>query len=339
VKGVGVTAILAATAVLLGAAVAPMALTGVLAAQCEAEAQAPATYVNPFTVGQWLPARTDQGVDWLPVVPSPIVAIGDGMITYSATSGTGWPGGAFLTYQLRDGPAAGRYIYVAEHLTDLVPVGTTVTAGQPLATAWPGYPWTEWGWAAPSGPTPAVPYSGAADGTATAGGKAFARFLQALGAKSLDDPGPGSIFPDGGTADPAACSNAVGKVNGTSLGTPTDFANAVLAALGIGANAGNLAALVAWEMAEGGWHHDNPLNTTLPEPGATDLAGNPAHVKVYPSMAVGLQATVSVLAEPAYAGVVAALSGSDPYSVAMAVAASPWGTPDFSAGIGVPYNP
>jgi hypothetical protein len=347
-KGVGLAAILGATAIVLGAALAPMALTSVVAAQCQASAQ-PSTYagsyVNPFTVGQWLPARTDQGVDWLPVTVSPVLAIGNAVVTYSGTAGTGWPAGAFLAYQLTDGPAAGHYVYVAEHLTNLLPVGATVTAGQQLATALPGYPWTEWGWAAPSGPSPAVPYNGAADGTATAGGKAFARFLEALGVKPLDDPGPGSIFPEGGTAGLVGVMSTAGCVNGASGGsgasgaTPAGFAQAVISGLGVAANTSNVAAVVAWEMAEGGWRHNNPLNTTLPEPGATDLAGNPAHVKAYPSLDVGLKATVSVLAESAYAAVVAALMGSDPHSVAKAVAMSPWGTPDFSAAIGLPYNP
>jgi murein DD-endopeptidase MepM/ murein hydrolase activator NlpD len=143
--------------------------------------------------GAWTPSRTDQGVDWNAVRPNPVVAIGDGIVTYSQTEGTGWPGGAFIAYGLTSGDHAGLYIYVAESLTNLVPVGTVVKAGQQIATAIPGGPETEWGYAASPGTTssPATPYNGAPDGTQTSGGRAFARFLIELGAKPLQPPGPG----------------------------------------------------------------------------------------------------------------------------------------------------
>jgi murein DD-endopeptidase MepM/ murein hydrolase activator NlpD len=154
-------------------------------------------YVNPMSYGAWTPSRTDQGVDWNASRPNPVVAIGDGIITYSQSYGTGWPGGAFIAYGLTSGNHAGLYVYVAESLTDLVPVGTVVKAGQRIATAIPGGPETEWGYAAPPGttPDPATPYDGAPDGTQTSGGKAFARFLIELGAKPLQPPGPGPDRP------------------------------------------------------------------------------------------------------------------------------------------------
>jgi LysM repeat protein len=153
-------------------------------------------YVNPFTQGSWSPARIDQGVDWIPNAPSPVVAIGDGVITYSST-GSGWPGGGFISYRLTSGSHAGLYIYVAEHLTNLLPTGTVVHAGEQIATALPGDPWTEWGWASANGPAPAPgsQYNGAPDGTATAGGKAFARFLISIGVTGVQDPGPGPTTP------------------------------------------------------------------------------------------------------------------------------------------------
>jgi hypothetical protein len=177
-----------------------------------------------------------------------------------------------------------------------------------------------------------VPYGGAADGTPTPGGTAFARFLESLGVKPLDDPGPGPILPDGPTT--VSC----GYIGGGAIATPADFATAVLTRLGITPNGRNVAAIVAWERAEGGWAHNNPLNTTLPEPGASDLPGNLAHVKMYSTIDVAVAATVSVLSEQPYAAVVAALAGTDPYAVARAVAASPWGTPDFSAAIALPSS-
>jgi LysM repeat protein len=152
-----------------------------------------AGYVNPFAYGSWSPARIDQGVDWIANAVSPVVAIGNGMVTYSSMH-SGWPDGAFIAYRLTSGSHAGLYIYVAEHLTNLLPAGTPVRAGQVIATALPGSPFTEWGFAAPSGPVPASSYRGAVDGTATAGGRAFARFLIELGA-GAPNPGPGPDRP------------------------------------------------------------------------------------------------------------------------------------------------
>lgn len=153
-----------------------------------------AGYVNPLPDPQWGTARTDQGVDFIPAVPLPVLAIGDGIVTYSSTS-CGWPGGAFIAYQLTNGSHAGLYVFVAEHLTNLSLVGTVLHAGDPVAVGWPGYPWIETGWAAPQGDSPAVPYNGLPDGTPTAGGLAFARFLNELGRTTAQDPGPGPDRP------------------------------------------------------------------------------------------------------------------------------------------------
>jgi LysM repeat protein len=154
------------------------------------------TYVNPFRYGSWSPARIDEGVDWIPNVVSPVVAIGNGVVTYSSMH-SGWPAGGFISYRLTSGSHAGLYIYVAEHITNLLPVGSIVAAGQRIATALPGYPWTEWGWASASGPEPApsAQYGRVPNGSATYGGMAFARFLISLGAAGTPNPGPGSTFP------------------------------------------------------------------------------------------------------------------------------------------------
>jgi LysM repeat protein len=153
-------------------------------------------YVNPFRYGSWSPSRTDEGVDWIPNVTSPVVALGDGIVTYSSMN-SGWPAGGFIAYRLTNGSHAGDYVYVAEHITALLPVGSLVSAGERIATALPGYPWTEWGWASASGPEPApsARYSRGANGIATPGGKAFARFLMELGVTGLQNPGPGTDAP------------------------------------------------------------------------------------------------------------------------------------------------
>jgi hypothetical protein len=158
-------------------------------------APAPAgTYVNPFSTGSWTVSRTDMGVDYMPMQREPVLAIGRARILGSSMK-SGWPGGAFLWYRLLNGDHAGNVIYVAEHLTKLAPAGTVVRAGQEVATALPGYPWTEWGWATPSGSPRAYPCY--RDGMATNSGKEMARFLQSLGAKPLSKLQPGPNRPSG----------------------------------------------------------------------------------------------------------------------------------------------
>lgn len=81
-------------------------------------------------------AGNDQGVDF--TGPGPVRALGDGIITKVAASGTGWPGqGALVVYKLTSGPHAGEHVYMAE---DLIPAGglkpgTKITRGQVIAQA------------------------------------------------------------------------------------------------------------------------------------------------------------------------------------------------------------
>jgi hypothetical protein len=153
-----------------------------------------AGYVNPLAGEQWTDARTDQGVDYQPAVPEPVRAIGAGVVVYSSTSDClphGWPGCAVIGYRLTAGSKKGAVIYVAEHLEHLLPEGARVRPGTVLATALPGYPWIEAGWANCAGNAPVVQYDGAGDGTPMAGGLAFARFMRELGASTAMNPGPG----------------------------------------------------------------------------------------------------------------------------------------------------
>ena len=115
--------------------------------------------------------------------------------------------------------------------------------------------------------------------------------------------------------------------------TQITWAQAVLKSLGMPITADNVAAVVAWEMAEGGhWYNTayyNPLNTTQSMPGATIF--NSVGVKAYTSWAQGLKATVITLHNGYYGGILEALSrGNDAQAVADAVAASPWGTGSFN---------
>lgn len=111
------------------------------------------------------------------------------------------------------------------------------------------------------------------------------------------------------------------------------WARAVLVAMRFPVTADNVAAVTAWEMAEGGhWYNTayfNPLNTTQGMPGATVF--NSVGVKAYTSWRQGLQATMITLKNGYYGGILDALRrGNDASAVAAAVGASPWGTGNFS---------
>jgi peptidoglycan hydrolase CwlO-like protein len=127
-------------------------------------------------------------------------------------------------------------------------------------------------------------------------------------------------------AAPELLMSAGGKV------TQLTWAQAFLKALNMRLTVDNVAAIVAWEMAEGGhWYntaHYNPLNTSQPMPGARTF--NSHGVKIYNSWAQGLRATVITINNGFYGGILAALrEGNDGQAVAAAVAASPWGTGPF----------
>jgi hypothetical protein len=116
-------------------------------------------YVNPLKEVLGLtPRRIDLGVDY--AGSGPLLALGRGKVTMASNTDSGppscwaiscWPGGGIVVYRLLDGPFAGKYVYVAEHITVNVEAGQTVSAGQRIATLYAGYPWSEWGWAAGPG--------------------------------------------------------------------------------------------------------------------------------------------------------------------------------------------
>ncbi len=170
-------------------------------------AQSGGGYINPFTGESWNALRIDQGVDWGPNAPNtPVRAIGAGVVTFSQATNTGWPFdgsgacgnpggcGGFIIYELTTGPQTGHYVYVGEHITNLLPVGTQLTAGQTIAYAQPNFAWTEWGWAAPPGNAQNPLTRGSGE---TPGGLAFDRFLISLGAPigNSGSPGPGPDYP------------------------------------------------------------------------------------------------------------------------------------------------
>jgi len=117
-------------------------------------------YVNPLKeVSGLTPRRIDLGVDY--AGSGALLALGRGRVTMASNTDWGppscwaitcWPGGGIVVYRLLDGPFAGKYVYVAEHIAVSVRAGQTVRAGQEIAALYAGYPWSEWGWAARPGP-------------------------------------------------------------------------------------------------------------------------------------------------------------------------------------------
>jgi hypothetical protein len=174
-------------------------------------------------------SRIDQGVDFGGT--GPIKAIGKAKII--RTGAPGWPGGAGILYQLLDGPAKGKYVYVNEGVKPNVRAGQMVAAGQTIGSLIPGTSTgIEMGWANSQG----VPISHGeyTEGKETKGGKNFRGFLQAI---KGEKPEPsvleqaaewfGVISSPGSAPAKAApkAANAVGGVAGEVLsGIAGDFA-------------------------------------------------------------------------------------------------------------------
>lgn len=185
-EGAGMTLVAAGTGTSVGGCIgAPGELTA-----------ASGAYVNPFAGEAWGLSRNDQGVDYDPLRVEPIRAIGAGTIVGIGSWGSYGP---WFDYKLAAGPLAGRCIYVAEHIGSILAPGTQFNAGDTLAIAYPGPDWTEWGWAKALD-TPAVTWSECGcteEDNVNPGGRAFARFLRSLGARTEQDPGPGPMYAGG----------------------------------------------------------------------------------------------------------------------------------------------
>lgn len=142
-------------------------------------AQAAAGYVSPFAAPGYLVGRTDMGVDVCLSPGDPIAAVGDGIVIGIQRN---WFGRQpYLWYELTSGPYAGRFVYVAEQITDLARVGQHLAGGQAIATYARRGTCIETGWAAADGQTLASATTGYSEGQVTSAGISFARFLISLG--------------------------------------------------------------------------------------------------------------------------------------------------------------
>lgn len=90
-------------------------------------------YKNPFRSARVSPSRIDQGVDYFAPAGDPIYAIGPGVVDQVYHSGSGWPGGGWVSYLLTAGPAKGNRVFVAEDVAPEVHVGQHVNADTIIA--------------------------------------------------------------------------------------------------------------------------------------------------------------------------------------------------------------
>ena len=135
-------------------------------------------YTNPIPHGSVF-ERNDQGVDYRTPPGSNIPALGNARVVRVSNNAGGF--GKAIYYQLLDGPAKGKYVYVG-HADPLARPGTFLRAGQPVARSrqvpfgnaagTPGH--IEMGWAgSPFGPLGALGSSNQ--------GTNFGNFLRGLG--------------------------------------------------------------------------------------------------------------------------------------------------------------
>lgn len=144
-----------------------------------------------------------------------------------------------------------------------------------------------------------------------------------------NDPGD-STQPQQGSNDSSS--------GGLTLKPGASWQKNILSNLGAPTSQNNIQKLTAWNACEGnasgksGMGINNPFNTTLGKNDhsqyhSLDVPGNTARVQVYPTLALGLQATVDTLKSPKYAAVVANLRNDGSASAfATAVGTSGWGT-------------
>jgi murein DD-endopeptidase MepM/ murein hydrolase activator NlpD len=141
-------------------------------------------YLNPLRdVSGLVLERIDQGVDFNG--SGPVYALGDGVVTNASAFSPGW-GGAWITYQLTNGAAAGLTVYLAEAVAPTVVVGQHVTPSTVIGDMFDGAGGIEIGWAQPGGVSAEsqLPEAGAIGGAGpfpTTIGTNFDELLQSLG--------------------------------------------------------------------------------------------------------------------------------------------------------------
>jgi hypothetical protein len=140
-----------------------------------------ARYIDPLQyVSLW--ERTDQGVDANLPVGAPILA--PCPVKILAVIPDWYAGQPLVYFELLNGPDAGKVQYVAEEITSIVPPGTILAQGQPIARYAARGTGIEYGWSTPNGVTLAVATTGYEEGQVTPAGRSMRQWLNALGANA-----------------------------------------------------------------------------------------------------------------------------------------------------------
>jgi hypothetical protein len=121
------------------------------------------------------------GVDVCLSPLNPIRAVGTGVVT--GIERNWYRRQPYLWYRLTRGRYAGRYIYIAEQITQLARIRESVKKGQIIARFARKGTCIEIGWATANGRTLAQATTGYKEGQVTPAGRSFARFLATLGVR------------------------------------------------------------------------------------------------------------------------------------------------------------
>jgi hypothetical protein len=164
-------------------------------------------YKDPFRDATYSAARIDAGVDYCG--SGPVYAIGPAVITHAGTpSNTSTFGSDMSVYRLTSGPAAGKYVFFAEHYNNAPALrdGAIVDSNTVLYNMNGGC--IEIGWSDGNGSIAWDQAPGSIEGQLTAFGKNFNELLVALGTK------PGLVLsrPVSGTLPPGWPTSWKGKV-------------------------------------------------------------------------------------------------------------------------------
>lgn len=114
------------------------------------------------------------------------------------------------------------------------------------------------------------------------------------------------------------------------------FAAATLKGLGAPVTPANIQSLLGWMQRENTAAANNPLATTQPAPGATDLPGNSAGVKNYPSFQHGVNATVATLQNGYYPNIVSQLKSGKGLNANASADLFTWSGQGYTSAISTP---
>lgn len=150
----------------------------------------------------------------------------------------------------------------------------------------------------------------------------------------------GMKHPHHGHGHGGSASANLTSVAGANLSTRDSWARALLRADGLPRTSCNVAAVVTWELAEGGGFGNqarfNPLNVN-PGAGAGWPGSNAIGAWAFPDAATGLTYTVQTLNNGNYGAIISALrNGTSDQAVLTAVENSPWAASHYGFGLNAP---